>query len=228
MGKCFTAAWTLRPSHCGSATGIMAGTGQACNAGSRILLHTRIYDEVVDRLRSSFSLTVIGDPADPSTVIGPLASRAQYDKVRGYLDVGAAEPGTQLVHGGSSGTEVSATGLFVEPTLYATSDASSRLRREEIFGPIGSLIRFEDEADALRIANESEFGLVAGLWTRDLDRAHRVSRGLESGVVWINTWRAFSVNVPFGGVKDSGVGRELGPDLLEPYTRQKAVWLGLE
>ena len=118
-------------------------------------------------------------------------------------------------------------GLFVEPTLFATPDPASRIRREEIFGPVGSVIRFSDESEAVGIANENEFGLVSGLWTQDLDRANRVGKKLETGVVWVNTWRAFSANVPFGGRKSSGVGSELGLDLFAEYTATKALWLGL-
>ena len=109
----------------------------------------------------------------------------------------------------------------------ATPDDRSRIRREEIFGPVGAVIPFDDEDAAIAIANETEYGLVAGLWTNDVSRAHRASRRLESGVVWINTWRAFSTNVPFGGVKHSGLGRELGPDALNEYTETKSVWLGI-
>lgn len=208
--------------------GIINGTGQACNAGSRILIHTSIYDDVIQRLVTEFEATAMGDPIDPKTQVGPIASRAQYSKIRSYLDIADSESSTELLYGARTGPEVGGgdTGLFIEPTLYTTPDATSRLRCEEIFGPIGSVIRFEDEADALRIANESDFGLVSGVWTQDIDRANRMSRKIEAGVVWINTWRAFSWNVPFGGRKESGVGQELGVNLLAPYTHEKAVWLG--
>lgn len=209
--------------------GVISGTGQACNAGSRILIHGSIYDEVVAKLAAALATVKIGDPLDPEVAIGPLASRAQFSKVTGYLTIAEGEGATELVCGGRSGTEVPgvAQGLFVEPTLFATPDPESRIRVEEIFGPVGAIIRFNDEADAVRIANESEFGLVAGLWTQDVDRASRVSKQLRAGVVWINTWRAFSHNMPFGGVKASGVGRELGLDMFDEYTETKSVWLGL-
>ncbi|MGW0177197.1 aldehyde dehydrogenase family protein [Rhodococcus sp. NPDC003322] len=208
--------------------GLIAGAGQACNAGSRVLIQENVYDEVLDRLTAALERVVIGDPLDPRVQVGPLASRAHYAKVTGYFDIADSEQTTTLLHGGRSGAALAgrSAGLFVEPTLYATPDRSSRVRREEIFGPIGSVIAFGSEEEAVAIANESEFGLVSGLWTQDVDRAARVSKQLRTGVVWINTWRAFGINVPFGGYKLSGVGRELGPDLIREYTETKAVWLG--
>ncbi|MDI5906471.1 MULTISPECIES: aldehyde dehydrogenase family protein [Streptomyces] len=208
--------------------GIVAGAGQACNAGSRLLVQDSIYDDVVTLLRQRVAGVRIGDPLNTAFDIGPLASRPQYEKVTRYLDIAGGD-GAELLVGGRRGQEIDGvgTGRFVEPTLYATPESASRIRREEIFGPVGAVIRFKDADDAVGIANESRYGLVAGLWTNDLTRAHRVSRRLESGVVWINTWRAFSNNVPFGGVKSSGIGREIGPDALLEYTETKSVWLGL-
>jgi aldehyde dehydrogenase (NAD+) len=212
----------------GIVVGLTAGTGQACNAGSRVLVHEDIKNEVVDRVAKALAALPIGDPLDPGTAIGPIASRPQYAKVCGYLDIAETEPATQLVVGGRHGAEPfgAARGLFVEPSLYETPDADSRLRREEIFGPVGSLITFSSEEEAVRIANESEYGLVGGLWTIDVDRARRVSEQIDAGVVWINTWRAFSNNVPFGGRKASGVGHEMGLDVFDEYTDVKAYWLG--
>ncbi|AFR28788.1 aldehyde dehydrogenase family protein [Arthrobacter sp. Rue61a] len=209
-------------------TGIVAGTGQACNAGSRLLVQRAVYNEVIDAVRTKIGQVRIGDPLDPASIIGPLASRPQFEKVTGYLDL-ARDEGCELIAGGRAGRDVPGieTGRFVEPTLYATPDERSRIRREEIFGPVGAVIPFDDEDDAIAIANETEYGLVAGLWTKDVSRAHRASRRLESGVVWINTWRAFSTNVPFGGMKHSGLGRELGPDALNEYTETKSIWLGV-
>jgi aldehyde dehydrogenase (NAD+) len=214
----------------GIVVGLTAGTGQACNAGSRVLVHEDVKDEVLERLTKALAALPIGDPLDPGTAIGPIASRPQYAKVCGYLDVAESESTTRLVTGGRRGAEPFgiARGLFVEPTLYETPDEQSRLRREEIFGPVGSLITFATDDEAVRIANESEYGLVGGLWTTDVDRARRVSERLDVGVVWINTWRAFSGNVPFGGRKNSGVGHEMGLDLFDEYTHVKAYWLGPE
>jgi len=212
----------------GLATGILAGTGQACNAGSRIFLHEDVREEVLEKLKARLAAVRIGDPLDPTNEIGPLASRAQYRKVTGYFQVAADEPSTSLIQGARKGTEIPdvAAGLFVEPTLVDTPDRNSRLRREEIFGPVASVITFRTEDEVVAAANDTEFGLVSGLWTRDLDRARRVSKRLDTGVVWINTWRAFSGNVPFGGRKASGIGHELGLDPFADYTELKAVWLG--
>jgi aldehyde dehydrogenase (NAD+) len=214
----------------GIVVGLTAGTGQACNAGSRVLVHEDIKEEVIDRVARALAALRVGDPLDPATAIGPIASRPQYAKVCSYLDIADSEAATRLVVGGRRGAAPFgvAQGLFVEPSLYETPDAKSRLRREEIFGPVGSLITFATEEEAVRIANEGEYGLVGGLWTTDLDRAHRVSEQLDVGVAWINTWRAFSNNVPFGGRKDSGVGHEMGLDVFEEYTHLKAYWLGPE
>ncbi|MGW5239230.1 aldehyde dehydrogenase family protein [Monashia sp. NPDC004114] len=208
--------------------GLIAGTGQACNAGSRLLVHEDVYDQVLAGVRAAIDKVVIGDPLDPSVQIGPLASRAHYEKVTGYLSIADQEQSTTLLHGGRAGATLGGghTGLFVEPTIYATPESTSRLRCEEIFGPIGSLISFSTEDEAVAIANESEYGLVSGLWSQDVDRVARVSKRLRTGVVWVNTWRAFGLNVPFGGYKLSGVGRELGPDMIREYTETKAIWLG--
>ncbi|MET0887710.1 MAG: aldehyde dehydrogenase family protein [Mycetocola sp.] len=212
----------------GLATGILSGTGQACNAGSRIFLHEAIRDEVLERLKKRLAAVKIGDPLDPSTEIGPLASRAQYAKVTSYFDIARAEERTALIQGAGKGADLTGvtSGLFVEPTLYDTPDRLSRLRQEEIFGPVASVITFSSEEEVIELANDSEFGLVSGLWTRDLDRARRLAGRLETGVVWINTWRAFSFNMPFGGRKNSGIGHELGLDAVSEYTEQKAIWLG--
>ncbi|AEI82953.1 aldehyde dehydrogenase AldA (plasmid) [Cupriavidus necator N-1] len=208
--------------------GLIAGTGQACNAGSRLLVHESLYDEVLERLKLALANVKIGDPLDPKVQVGPLASRAQFAKVTGYFDIAAREQTTKLLYGARVGTEIPEVtrGLFVEPTIYATPDRTSRVRCEEIFGPVGAVISFRSENEAIEVANETEFGLVSGLWTQDVDRVARVSKRLRSGVVWVNTWRAFGINVPFGGVKMSGLGRELGPDLLHEYTQVKSIWLG--
>lgn len=212
----------------GLLTGIVAGTGQACNAGSRILIHEAVRDEVLAKLVDRMDSVAIGDPLDAASVIGPLASRPQYAKVTSYLDLAVQESSTELISGARTGTAIPGVecGLFVEPTLYDTPDPASRIRREEIFGPVGAVITFKTDDEAVSIANETQFGLVSGFWTQDVDRVRTVSKQLKTGVVWVNTWRAFSPNVPFGGMKQSGVGRELGLDLLHEYTETKAVWLG--
>jgi aldehyde dehydrogenase (NAD+) len=212
----------------GLLSGLLAGTGQACNAGSRLLIADEVYDEVIGRLQRELAKVRIGDPLDPTVTIGPLASGPQYAKVCGYLDL-AADEGHVLLAGGARATEIDGvdSGFFVQPTLFATKDPHARLVQEEIFGPVGAVIRFSTEEKAIRIANDIPFGLVAGLWTQNVDRAHRVAHELQAGTIWINTWRVFSPNVPFGGMKMSGLGRELGIHALDEYTETKAIWLAV-
>jgi aldehyde dehydrogenase (NAD+) len=207
--------------------GITAGAGQACNAGSRLLVQEDIYDEVVTRVGKELGRLILGDPLDEGTDMGPLASRPQLDKVTGYFGV-AADAGHRLVAGGrrASGSAELDRGLFVEPTLYADVDNHSRIASEEIFGPVGAAMAFRTEDEAIAIANDTRYGLTAGFWTSDLERAHRLAPRLETGLVWINTWRMFSPHLPFGGVKESGLGSESGVHALDQYTETKAVYLG--
>lgn len=208
----------------GLLTGITAGNGQACNAGSRVLLHESIHDEVVERLGKRLAGLRLGDPLDPATEIGPLASRPQLAKVLGYLAI-AEQEGHRLVTGGRRAPD--RPGFFVEPTLYDGVGNRSRLAQEEIFGPVGAAMTFRTDDEAVALANDVEYGLTAGFWTTDLERAHRLMSRIESGVVWINTWRMFSPMLPFGGVKASGLGSEGGLQALDAYTETKAVYLGM-
>jgi aldehyde dehydrogenase (NAD+) len=212
----------------GLLTGVTSATGQACNAGSRLLIHADVHDEVIEKLGRRFRELRIGDPLDPATEIGPLASRPQLAKVLGYFDISRDE-GHRLIAGGhrATGTPALETGLFVEPTLYDDVDNGSRLAQEEVFGPVGAAMRFTDDAEAVRLANDTPYGLTAGFWTKDANRVHRVSSRLNAGVIWINTWRVGALQLPFGGMKSSGIGRETGIHALDAYTEEKAVWLGL-
>jgi aldehyde dehydrogenase (NAD+) len=211
----------------GLATGLTAGMGQACNAGSRILVHTSVYDEVRDRLASQLAGLTIGDPLDPAVQLGPIASKPQFDKVCSYFEI-ARDEGLTLATGGKT-TQVDGApeGFFVEPTFYDRVPRSSRLVNEEIFGPVGVMMPFETEAEAIRIANESSYGLVAGLWSQDVSRVHRVIGALRSGTVWANTWRLIHRQAPFGGVRQSGWGRELGVNALKAYMEPKTVWMSV-
>ncbi|NUP01974.1 MAG: aldehyde dehydrogenase family protein [Nonomuraea sp.] len=195
--------------------------GQVCVAGSRILLHRSIWDEMLDRIRRVCAGLILGDPLDLATTMGPIVSDGQFERVRSYLET-AEKEGARLVFGGRSGAEVVPGlpgGYWVEPTLYTTEDNGLRVCQEEIFGPVAVAIPFESDEEALAIANDSPYGLAAGVWTRDLGRAHRFVRDLESGTVWVNTFRQMPPGLPFGGVKDSGYGH----DSVIEYTREKAA-----
>lgn len=198
-------------------------TGQVCAAGTRLFVQRDIKEEFVERLANFSAEIKVGDPLDTETTMGPLASKEQYDRVRGYLDTGKAEG----AHARIGGETVTRTGYFVQPTIFDGVDNSMRIAREEIFGPVVSIIPFTDEYDAVLQGNDTTYGLAAAVWTRDVSRAHTVARRLRAGTVWINTYLALDPNMPFGGYKQSGLGRELGPDWYHHYTEEKAVFLKL-
>ncbi|MGJ9413706.1 aldehyde dehydrogenase [Aeromicrobium sp. CF4.19] len=211
----------------GIAAGIFSATGQSCVAGSRVLLHERIYDEVAQGLTEKARGIQVGDPLLPSTRMGTVANRTQYDKILHYIDI-AHDDGATLLAGGkrAEGAELG-DGLFVEPTVFGDVSMDMRIAREEVFGPVASLIRFADEHEAIRIANDTEYGLAAGIWTNDLGRAHRVSAAVRAGTVWVNTYRSTNYAVPFGGFKQSGIGRENGLEAVHEYTEVKTVWMNV-
>lgn len=215
----------------GVAAGIFTGSaGQACIAGSRILVQESIFDEFLERVAEHAAAIRLGDPLAPETTMGPVAFDAQYEKVRGYLELAEAE-GARRVFGGRSGKELfepddpRAGGYFVEPTLFATPDNRLRVCQEEIFGPVAVAIPFESEAHALELANDTAYGLAAGLWTRDLSRAHRFANGLRAGTVWVNTYRRLHWALPFGGQKESGNRVSNGPHALDEWLEHKSVWI---
>jgi acyl-CoA reductase-like NAD-dependent aldehyde dehydrogenase len=210
----------------GVMAGIFAATGQTCMGGSRVLVQDAIHDEFVERLAQATKSLRLGDPLDPAVDVGPVANRAQFQKVLEYVSIGQDE-GAELVTGGVTRPDASGNGngLFIEPAVFARVDNGSRLAQDEIFGPVASVIRFKDEDEAVSIANDTEFGLAAGIWTNDVGRAHRMVGRVRAGTVWVNSYRLVSFNVPFGGFKQSGIGRELGPDALDAYTEEKAVWI---
>ncbi|MFD1537852.1 aldehyde dehydrogenase family protein [Nonomuraea guangzhouensis] len=195
--------------------------GQVCVAGSRILIHRSIWDEVLERTQRIAESLILDEPLDLATTMGPIVSAGQYERVVSYLEV-AEKEGAELVFGGRTGAEVVPHlpgGYWVSPTLYTTGDNGLRICQEEIFGPVAVAIPFDTDEEALAIANDSPYGLAAGLWTRDLGRAHRFIRDLRSGTVWVNTFRQMPPGLPFGGVKDSGYGH----DSVLAYTREKAA-----
>src|SRR5215468_1839774 len=208
------------------------GAGQTCVAGSRLLVDRRVYDELLARIEKVAKEIHLGDPLDPKTGMGPLAFERQYEKVLSYLDAGRHE-GAEVAFGGEHGPGLFeagspfAKGYFVRPTLFRGARNDMRICREEIFGPVTAAIPFDDEAEAVAIANDSSYGLAAGVWTRDLKRAHRVLRALEAGIVWVNAYRRIHWAVPFGGVKQSGYGRDSGLESLRGYLQVKSAWIDL-
>jgi len=197
--------------------------GQICSNGTRVFVHRNIKTAFLDKLAARAGAIVLGDPLDEATHMGPLVSDGQLSKVLGYIDQGTAE-GARLVCGGA---RVGTTGCYVQPTVFADVTDEMVIAREEIFGPVMTVLDFDDEADVIARANATEYGLAAGVFTRDIMRGHRVVSQLQAGTCWINAYNLTPVEMPFGGVKASGVGRENGHAALEHYTRIKSVYLGL-
>jgi acyl-CoA reductase-like NAD-dependent aldehyde dehydrogenase len=210
----------------GALWGVFYNMGQDCTAGSRLLIESSIYDEVVEQLVEDAARMRIGPGIDPETEVGAIVSCEQADRVMNYIAL-AGEEGEILVGGQRATDGALSRGNFVQPTVVADVAPTSRLWREEIFGPVVTVSRFEDEESAIRMANDTEYGLAAGLWTRDLTRAHRVSRALRAGTVWVNNYGAVDPAAPFGGYKASGHGREMGSYVLDLYTEVKSVWLDM-
>lgn len=209
----------------GVISGIFAATGQTCMAGSRVLVHRDIYDRFCAALVEKTESIKIGDPMDPATEMGTVASRAQYEKVLHYIDVAKEDGATLATGGGRPDDPRLADGLFVRPTVFTGVHNQMRIAREEVFGPVAVVIPFADEDEAVAIANDTNFGLAAGVWTNDLARAHRMVRRLRAGSVWVNNYRKTNHVAPFGGFKESGIGRENGFHAIEEYTEVKTVWI---
>jgi aldehyde dehydrogenase (NAD+) len=206
-----------------AASGIFFNAGQVCSAGSRVLVQRAVYDDVVERLAERARAIKLGDPSKRETGMGPLISAKQMQTVLDYVDIGRGE-GASLVTGGQ---RVGERGYFVEPTVFANVEHEMRISQEEIFGPVVSVIPFDDEADALRIANGTAYSLAAGVWSADIGRVHRMAAELKAGTVWINTYGYTDVRLPWGGSGDSGFGREHGDVAIENFTEPKSVWLSL-
>lgn len=206
--------------------GIMSNQGQICTATSRILVQDSVYDEFVERFRQTTkAVSRVGDQWNPDTYQGPQVSKAQYQRVLEYIEVGKSE-GATVVSGGKP-FDVNTKGFFVEPTIFTDVTSKMRIFQEEIFGPVVVIARFSDEADAITRANDSAYGLGAAVFTKDLERAHRVASEIEAGMVWVNSSQDGDARVPFGGVKQSGIGRELGEAGLEAYSQVKAVHINM-
>ena len=206
-----------------AASGIFFNAGQVCSAGSRVLAHEAVYDEVVERLTARAKSLRIGDPRDRATALGPVISEKQMKSILDYVDIGVKE-GATLTTGGE---RIGDRGYFISPAVFADVKHEMRISQEEIFGPVVSVIKFKDEADALRIANGTVYSLAAGVWSRDIGRVQRFARKVRAGTVWINTYGYTDVRLPWGGERDSGLGREHGTAALENFTEPKAVWMNL-
>jgi len=209
----------------GAHNGIFYGKGEVCAAGSRLLVERSVHDQVVEQLAERAKRLAPGDPLDKNTRLGAIVSKRQQDVVLSYIEAGQRE-GARLVAGGKA-AQVNGKGYFVEATVFDDARPGMKIVDEEIFGPVLSVLTFEGEDEGVLLANRSRYGLAAGIWTKDVQKAHRVARAIQAGTVWINTYNFYDPAAPFGGYKFSGFGRDLGKEALDSYTEVKTVWVGL-
>jgi acyl-CoA reductase-like NAD-dependent aldehyde dehydrogenase len=207
----------------GILAGIFAATGQTCMAGSRLIVHRTVHDEILKRLVERAKTIRLGDPMDPASEMGPAATEAQFHKVLTMVDQARAE-GATVAYGGQA---AELGGFFVQPTILSGVTLDMSIARDEVFGPVLSIMPFDTEDEAIKLANDTRYGLAAGIWTNSLQRAHRVSAQVKAGTVWINAYRTVGPYAPFGGFKHSGIGRENGREGLAEYLETKTVWIEL-
>lgn len=211
----------------GSAWAIFHNQGQACIAGSRLIIHEKVADEFLERFVTLAKSIRLGNPLDPETEMGPLTSALHRDRVLAYVEVAKQQGGEVLAGGKTPDDPLLAAGCYVEPTIVRAK-STDRVAQEEVFGPFVSVTTFKDDAQALEIANSTEYGLGSGLWTRDLSRAHKMARDIRAGMVWINSYKRVNPGSPFGGVGQSGYGREMGFEAMHDYTEAKSVWVNVD
>jgi (Z)-2-((N-methylformamido)methylene)-5-hydroxybutyrolactone dehydrogenase len=211
----------------GAISGIFAATGQTCIAGSRLLLQRSIHDQFVDKLVALASKARMGNPLEETTQVGPITTRPQFEKVLDYIRIAKEEGATCLLGGAKATRPECGEGWFIEPTIFAGVKNQMRIAQEEVFGPVLSIIPFDDEEEAVAIANDTLYGLAAGIWTQGMGRAIRVAERVRAGTVWINMYRGISFMAPFGGYKQSGIGRECGQEAIRDYLQTKSVWMNL-
>jgi aldehyde dehydrogenase (NAD+) len=218
---------SLDAAEAGVLAGIYGAGGQTCIAGSRAFVQEAVYEEMLGRLARRAESIVLGDPMDPETQMGPAATEAQLAKIARFVDEARAD-GARVVAGGKRGTvESLPNGLFYEPTVLAEVTNTSRVAQEEVFGPVLAVMPFRDEEEAIELANATRYGLAAGIWSQNVKRAHRVARRIDAGSVWINLYRAITFNSPFGGFKESGIGRLNGVEAIDEFLQTKSVWVEL-
>src|SRR6266404_7960015 len=210
----------------GAITGIFYGKGEVCNAGSRLFVESKVQDEFLEKLAARAAKMRPADPMDPKTRMGAIVSQEQMQTVLGYIEAGKKE-GAKLVAGGNRVSVDGSKGFFIEPTIFAGVSNEMKIAQEEIFGPVLATLSFDDVDQVVELANRNQYGLAAAVWTRDVKKAHMVSRQLRAGTVWINTYGLMDAALPFGGYKSSGFGRELGAHAIEHYTEVKTVWLNM-
>ncbi len=210
----------------GAITGIFYGKGEVCNAGSRLFVENKVQDEFLEKLVARAKKMQPADPLNPKTRMGAIVSQEQMQTVLGYIDAGKRE-GAKLIAGGNRVSVDGNKGFFIEPTIFGSVTNDMTIAQEEIFGPVLATLNFDDVDQVIEQANRNQYGLAAAVWTRDVKKAHAVSRQLKAGTVWINTYGLMDAALPFGGYKSSGFGRELGMHAIEHYTELKTVWLSL-
>jgi len=212
----------------GALFGIYMNAGQACESGTRLLVHEDVYDSLLEKLAQRSAEVIVGDPMDPATGMGPMSSEAHCNKVLGYIESGIGE-GARLVCGGGQAVVAGCEGgFFVQPTVLADMSNQMKAAREEIFGPVLAVIKFTTEEEAVALANDTDYGLSAGVWTQDLVKAQQIAADLNAGSVWINDWHMMRTDAPFGGFRQSGHGREFGKYSIDSYVETKSVSMAFE